>query len=100
MLLNTYEESDEAELALQKISGERRLASERDGNEIIYNLFGIPSWRNFYKLDMYQLSTLKKIIEKRTLKQSYDQLKYKKIITNLKYVEKQFNIKIPAHWVQ
>lgn len=39
-LLNTYEDKDEAEDALTKISGEKRLASERDSTETIYNLFG------------------------------------------------------------
>lgn len=37
-LLNTYEDKDEAEDALTKISGEKRLASERDSTETIYNL--------------------------------------------------------------
>ena len=49
-LLNTYEDKDEAENALTKISGEKRLASERDSTIVIYNLFGTPSWGNFYKL--------------------------------------------------
>lgn len=37
-LLNTYENKDEAEEALTKISGEKRLASERDSTVVIYNL--------------------------------------------------------------
>ena len=45
-LLNTYEDKDEAEEALTKISGEKRLASERDSTVVIYNLFGTPSWGN------------------------------------------------------
>lgn len=43
-LLNTYEDKDEAEDALAKLSGEKRLASERDSTIVIYNLFGTPSW--------------------------------------------------------
>ena len=50
-LLATYEDKDEAEIALTKISGEKRLASERDSTVVIYNLFGEPTWGNFYKLD-------------------------------------------------
>lgn len=34
-LLNTYENKDEAEEALSRISGEKRLASERDGTVTI-----------------------------------------------------------------
>jgi hypothetical protein len=99
MLLNTYEDHDEAELALQKVSGKCRLASERDGTETIYNLFGEPCWSNFYKLNMYQLTILKDIIEKRSLNKIYDQLMHEKIISSLKHVESHFNIKIPAHWL-
>lgn len=43
-LLNTYDDRDEAEAAAEKLSGEKRLASERDATVVIYNLFGIPSW--------------------------------------------------------
>jgi hypothetical protein len=43
-LLATYEDKDEAEIALTKISGEKRLASERDSTVVIYNLFGEPTW--------------------------------------------------------
>ena len=55
-LLNTYEDKDEAEEALTKISGEKRLASERDSTVVIYNLFGTPSWGNFYKLGKVRIS--------------------------------------------
>jgi hypothetical protein len=37
-LLNTYDDRDEAEKAESLITGEKRLASERDGTEVIYNL--------------------------------------------------------------
>ncbi|MCI2282366.1 hypothetical protein L3081_01845 [Colwellia sp. MSW7] len=43
VLLNTYEDRDEAEKAEILISGDKRLASERDGTELIYNLFGQAS---------------------------------------------------------
>lgn len=51
-LLNTYDDRDEAEAAAEKLSGEKRLASERDATVVIYNLFGIPSWGNFHRLGM------------------------------------------------
>lgn len=62
-LLATYEDKDEAEIALTKISGEKRLASERDSTVVIYNLFGEPTWGNFYKLDMFRLKELQTIVE-------------------------------------
>jgi hypothetical protein len=43
VLLNTYEDRDEAEEAENLISGDKRLTSERDGTELIFNLFGQPS---------------------------------------------------------
>lgn len=42
-LLNTYEDRDEAEEAAAKLTGDKRLASERDATVVIYNLFGIPA---------------------------------------------------------
>jgi len=71
-LLNTYEDRDEAESAEQKIVGQKRLASERDSTEVIYNLFGQPSWGNFYKLGMFNLPLLKQIVDKKQLGQPYD----------------------------
>ena len=38
-LLNTYDDRDEAEAAAERITGEKRLASERDSTVVIYNLF-------------------------------------------------------------
>lgn len=58
-LLNTYDDRDEAEEAAEKLTGDKRLASERDATVVIYNLFGIPSWGNFHRLGMYNLSVLK-----------------------------------------
>lgn len=49
-LLNTYDDRDEGEAAAEKLSGEKRLASERDATVVIYNLFGIPSWVIFIAL--------------------------------------------------
>lgn len=99
MLLNTYEDRYDAELAEKKISGEKRLASERDGTETIYNLFGIASWNNLYKLEMFNLVLLKNILEKRASGESYDQVKHKEILAVLKYAENSFELKIPPHWL-
>ena len=98
-LLNTYECKDEAEVALQKIQCQKRLASERDGTQVIYNLFGIPSWGNFLRLGMFNLEKLKVIIDQRQASQPYDLEKHREIITSLKYAAKSFEIEIPPHWL-
>ena len=98
-LLNSYENRDEAEKAESLISGEKRLASERDGTEIIYNLFGVPSWNNFYKLDMFNLTALQKIIEQRKNLQPYDQARHTEILSMLKYAASSFELVIPKHWL-
>jgi hypothetical protein len=98
-LLNTYDDRDEAEKAELLITGEKRLASERDGTDVIYNLFGQPSWNNFYKLKMFNLPLLRQILELRKTNQTYDLVKYQKIISMLKYAAKSFELKIPEHWL-
>jgi hypothetical protein len=98
-LLNTYDDRDEAEKAESSISGEKRLASERDGTEVIYNLFGRPSWNNFNKLKMFNLPLLQQILELRKTNQTYDQVKYQKIISMLEYAAKSFELEIPKHWL-
>lgn len=98
-LLNTYEDREQAEDAEKKISGQKRLASERDATETIYNLFGEPSWGNFLKLDMFNLSQLKEIIEKKQAGEPYDTEKHKEIISMLKYAANTFELIIPEHWL-
>ncbi|MEP8476460.1 hypothetical protein SM907_21670 [Klebsiella aerogenes] len=98
-LLNTYEDKDEAEAALSKIDGEKRLASERDSTVIIYNLFGQPTWGNFYKLEMFSLTELRSMLELRKTGQSIDQKRYEEIITTLRYVSRTFDLSIPEHWL-
>ena len=98
-LLNTYEDRDEAEAAEQKITGQKRLASERDSTEVIYNLFGIPSWGNLFKLGMFNLPELKNIVDKKQAGQPYDQVKHKEIIGMLKYAASSFELEIPEHWL-
>lgn len=97
-LLNTYDNKEEAEFAEQAISGDKRLASERDGTETIYNLFGVASWGNFYKLNMFNLPLLEKILESKKKGVPYDKEKYQEILSTLKYVESTYKLKIPNHW--
>lgn len=98
-LLNTYEDRDEAEKAVSLIVGEKRLASERDGTETIYNLFGVASWGNFYKLGMFNLSELQRLVELKNSGQSFNQARHKEILSMLKYAAKTFDLIIPEHWV-
>ena len=98
-LLNTYDTREEGEAAEQKLVGERRLASERDGTETIYNLFGIPSWSNFYRLSMYDLDQLQQIVEQKKNNQPYDQARHQEILKLLNVVAKNYEMKIPEHWL-
>jgi len=98
-LLNTYDDRDEAEKAEQLINGDKRLASERDGTETIYNLFGQPSWQNFYKLEMYNLPLLQQILEQRKNNQNFDEKKHQEIISMLRYAVNNFDLVIPPHWL-
>lgn len=98
-LLNTYEDKDEAENALTKISGEKRLASERDSTIVIYNLFSTPSWGNFYKLGMFSLPELQGMLELRKAGQPIDVAKHNEHIKTLSYVARTFDLSIPEHWL-
>ena len=64
-LLNTYDDRDDAETAAEKLRGEKRLASERDATVVIYNLFGTPNCGTFHRLNMYNLSELKSLLDRR-----------------------------------
>ncbi len=97
-LLNTYEDREEAESAEKLISGPRRLASERDSTETIYNLFGEPNWGNFYRLEMYMLKELKELLNRRAGWSTEDVHQHEAIIRNLEMVSKKYNIEIPSHW--
>ncbi len=98
-LLNTYENKDEAEEALAKVSGDKILASERDSTVVIYNLFGEPTWGNFYKLGMFDLNELKLMLEAKNTGQIIEQNRYNEIITTLRYVSRTFDLTIPEHWL-
>ncbi|MNJ41580.1 hypothetical protein D3C77_365070 [compost metagenome] len=99
-LLNTYDDRDEAEEAAEKLSGDKRLASERDATVVIYNLFGTPSWGNFHRLSMYNLGELKILLERRTNWQAADYARHAEIISTLKTVAKNYEIEVPMHWMQ
>lgn len=98
-LINTYEDRDEAEKSAILVTGERRLASERDGTEVIYNLFGQATWGNFYKLGMFNLPLLQQILDQRKTSQTLDQAKHQEILKMLRYASNSFEIKIPEHWL-
>ncbi|WP_047711809.1 hypothetical protein [Pseudomonas lactis] len=98
-LLNTYDDRDEAEEAAEKLTGEKRLASERDATVVIYNLFGIPNWGNFHRLGMYNLRELKILLERRATWQLTDKTRHTEITATLNTVAKNYGIEIPAHWL-
>lgn len=98
-LLNTYEDRDEAEEAAEKLTGEKRLASERDATVTIYNLFGIPSWGNFHRLGMYNLGELKNMLERRSSWQPADETRHAEIIATLETVAKNYEMDVPGHWL-
>lgn len=98
-LLNTYDDRDEAEAAAEKLSGEKRLASERDATVVIYNLFGIPNWGNFHRLDMYNLNELKNLLERRKSWLPSEQTRHAEILATLKTTAKNYEIEIPEHWL-
>lgn len=98
-LLITYYDRDEAEAAEQKITGAKRLASDRDDNEVIYNLFGEPTWTNFYALGMYDLHELKEIVAKIKVGNDYDKERHETIMTSLNFVVTSYGLKIPSHWI-
>lgn len=97
-LLITYDDQAEAEAAEKLITGEKRLASDRDDNEIVYRLFGEPTWSNFYKLGMYDLPLLKQLVELKKAGQDYDKDRHQWILTSLQFVESSYDLKIPEHW--
>ncbi len=98
-LLNTYDDRDEAEDAAEKLTGDKRLASERDSTVVIYNLFGVPSWGNFHRLGMYNLKELKTLLDHRAGWQEAHQVRHAEIIASLQTVAKNYGIDIPEHWL-
>ena len=98
-LLNTYDDKDEGEAALEKITGQKRLASERDSTEVIYNLFGEPNWGNFHRLGMFDLPALRLILENKKAGAKYDEARHREIISMLRYAANMFDLVIPEHWL-
>ncbi len=98
-LLNTYDDKEEAEAALTKILGEKRLASERDSTVVIYNLFGQPTWGNFHRLGMFSLPELQDMLERRKTGQLIDSARHKEILAMLHYAARSFELVLPEHWI-
>lgn len=98
-LLATYEDKDDGEDAAAKLVGEKRLASERDGTDVIYNLFGNPSWGNFLRLGLYNLGELQDLLSRREAWQERDITRHTEIIEYLHFVAKNHDLVIPGHWL-
>ena len=101
-LLAVYEDKETAEDAKAKITGPLRLASDRDDNQVVYRLFGTPSWANFYALEMYELPKLKQLVDQRKAGQSFDTAsaaEHQRILDGLGFLDSAFQLKIPEHWL-
>ena len=96
-LLNTYEERDEAEAASAMLTGEKRIASERDDTSTIYNLFGIPNWGNFYRIGMYNLKELEQLLKNKKNWNTEHKNRHLELLATLRIVSKNFSLKIPDH---
>ncbi|AVJ24103.1 MULTISPECIES: hypothetical protein [Pseudomonas] len=97
-LIKTYESQDEANEDATLLKGPTRVASERDDNTIIYNLFAKPTWANLHKLKMYDLPDLKALLSIRTSWKTGELERHKQILQGLERAAKNFNIQIPGHW--
>ncbi len=97
-LLATYEDKDDGDEAAAKLIGEKRLASERDGTIVIYNLFGTPSWGNFLRLSLYNLEELQILLSRRAVWDEVDIKRHTEILAFLHSVAKSHGILIPEHW--
>ena len=98
-LLNTYDDHDDAKEAVEKLVGEKRLASERDATVVIYNLFGIPSSGNFHRLGMYNLVELKRLLDRKASWQAEDAKRHQEILATLNTVAKNYALVLPYHWL-
>lgn len=98
-LLNTYEERDEAEAASIMLTGEKRIASERDDTSTIYNLFGMPNWGNFYRIEMYNLKELEDLLKTKINWGADEKRRHLELLTTIRIVSKNFSLKIPDHWL-
>jgi hypothetical protein len=98
-LLATFDDKDDADDAAIKLLGEKRLASERDGTVVIYNLFGEPNWGNFLRLGQYNLGELKSLLSRREEWDNNDIKRHGEIVSFLYSVAKIHGIVIPPHWL-
>lgn len=96
--LHTFETEEEAEDALLKLVGPKRLASDRDGTEVIYKLFGDLTWRNLYALGLHNLPELRSILSQRDSGAPYDKNRHSEIIATLENISRVLGLTIPAHW--
>ncbi|WP_243748841.1 hypothetical protein [Pseudomaricurvus alcaniphilus] len=65
---------------------------------MIYNLFGEPTWSNFYKLGVFNLDQLKEIVAKKQAGEEYHQQWHNEITAMLEYAAKSFDLAIPEYW--
>jgi hypothetical protein len=96
--LYTFETKEEAEEALVKLLGLRRLVSDRDGTDVIYKLFGELTWKNLYALGLHNLPELKNILSQRDSRGAYDESRHREIIAALENISRVLGLTIPAHW--
>ncbi|ROJ30776.1 hypothetical protein [Morganella morganii] len=98
-LIMTFHCKEEAEIAYSALSGEKRLASERDDGVTIYNLFGNINWRNLYTLNMYNLKELEILVKQKGKDKKYHQGRHLEIIQSLQKAADINNLIIPSHWL-
>ncbi len=97
--LYTFETKEEAEEALAKLVGPKRLASDRDGSEVIYNLLGEVTWRNLYALGLHNLPELQSILSQRDSGGAYNRDRHGAIIASLENTSRVLGLAIPSHWI-
>tara|TARA_R110001599_G_scaffold336565_1_gene554373 strand:+ start:12190 stop:12498 length:309 start_codon:yes stop_codon:yes gene_type:complete len=97
-ILNFYDTREEAENDLAKLEGEKKIVSDREDNQVIYKLFGLATWGNFYRLDMFNLKELKTLLENRKNNNAYNEKRHHEILQMLKYSAQSFELEVPDHW--
>ena len=97
-LLASFDNQADGEAAEKKVQGKKRLASERDSNVVVWNLFGDATWMNFFNLGMYDLKELKGLVDAKKAGHDYDKERHEQIVASLGFVESAYGLKIPDHW--
>ncbi len=85
-------------MAYTALTGQKRVASERDGTTTIYNVFGTPSWGNFYRINLYGLRELESLLKHRLTWTDLQASRHEELLQNLRLISKNFNLSIPGHW--